>query len=875
MAWTVRTLRVGLVGAGLLAVGALAVFIVRGSLRMGSPLKKLAQHLGADIDQESDHFTYSQSLKGKTVYTVRAAREVQHRDGTITLHDVGIELYGRTGDRTDRIRGQQFEFDPKGGVLKAAGEVFIELAPLDSRAGAAGGPVKAQSAEDAARRAIHIKTSGLVFLEKEQSASTNQRVDFATGELNGTAVGASYDSAVGTVILRSAVRVTGVRDARPILLTASRAELDRQSAAPAESSAAAASGHTAQIALLDQARYVTQGEHGEESAAADHAVVRLDDGGTPQHIDAQGHVALGGSGRGTVTSDKLQMDLGPTGQPRSGHLSENVRYLDDEPAGTSQGRADDVLASFDPAGNPRHVVMTGGVMLNEHAGANQRQLQAARVELELGGGGKQPLVVRGGQAFRAADGKPAWLRLVDSSGRTKTANQPTASLTTDIKADHLTGRFAAASTGTQLDGLDGSGATLVERVARAAGGTIQADQTSTGDRLKIDMTPDSAPAAQGRMQLARAEQHGGVRLVRIVFRQGSPPSVEHARGEDEVYDAQADVATLTGAMQLANATSALFADRAELDHGRGVSTATGHVRITYVDPGKADAGGQSASSSAAEPVHVIAARAVLTDATDSAVFYGAQDGALAGSPLKARMWQGNSQIEAPVLELNRERGTLDAHGAAGSAAEATPVRTILVNAQAQQADAPEGARLNPARPVAPIRNAGGKSGQEMGPVRILSQSMIYTEGARQAVFRGHVRVDDNDGTMTADEATAFLTPAAAGNATATATPAAPGVAGVGTSLMNGQLQRVVGIGHVVLRQPQRTGTGDRIVYTAADRIFVLTGSKGAPPKVIDDLHGTVSGATLRFRSGDETVFVDGDPALAERGRVTTDTKIKQ
>jgi lipopolysaccharide export system protein LptA len=93
--------------------------------------------------------------------------------------------------------------------------------------------------------------------------------------------------------------------------------------------------------------------------------------------------------------------------------------------------------------------------------------------------------------------------------------------------------------------------------------------------------------------------------------------------------------------------------------------------------------------------------------------------------------------------------------------------------------------------------------------------------------------------------------------------------------MNGQLQRVVGIGHVVLRQPQRTGTGDRIVYTAADRIFVLTGSKGAPPKVIDDLHGTVSGATLRFRSGDETVFVDGDPALAERGRVTTDTKIKQ
>jgi len=51
--------------------------------------------------------------------------------------------------------------------------------------------------------------------------------------MTGTAVGASYDSGKGVVVLRSQVHVSGLRghgnskDERPMVLTASHAEMDR------------------------------------------------------------------------------------------------------------------------------------------------------------------------------------------------------------------------------------------------------------------------------------------------------------------------------------------------------------------------------------------------------------------------------------------------------------------------------------------------------------------------------------------------------------------------------------------------------------------------------------------------------------------------
>ncbi len=94
---SVARLRVWLlVGAGLLVV-VIGAFLGYAHWRGRLFLHNLPSKLGVDIQQETTGFTYSQSAgaTGKTLYTIHAAKAVQHKDGKVNLHDVGIVLYGQ------------------------------------------------------------------------------------------------------------------------------------------------------------------------------------------------------------------------------------------------------------------------------------------------------------------------------------------------------------------------------------------------------------------------------------------------------------------------------------------------------------------------------------------------------------------------------------------------------------------------------------------------------------------------------------------------------------------------------------------------------------------------------------------------------------
>ena len=56
---------------------------------------------------------------------------------------------------------------------------------------------------------------------------------------------------------------------------------------------------------------------------------------------------------------------------------------------------------------------------------------------------------------------------------------------------------------------------------------------------------------------------------------------------------------------------------------------------------------------------------------------------------------------------------------------------------------------------------------------------------------------------------------------------------------------------VTIDEPGRHGTGDQLVYKAADGSFVLTGTPTVMPRIVDALQGTVTGASLLFRAGDQ------------------------
>ena len=71
-----------------------------------------------------------------------------------------------------------------------------------------------------------------------------------------------------------------------------------------------------------------------------------------------------------------------------------------------------------------------------------------------------------------------------------------------------------------------------------------------------------------------------------------------------------------------------------------------------------------------------------------------------------------------------------------------------------------------------------------------------------------------------------------------------------------QVQSIDATGNVLLQQPGRRASGDRLLYTADQGKFVLTGTPGAPPSIFDAEHGQVTGVSLTFFSSDGRVLVD-------------------
>ena len=192
-----------------LLAGVILLLLVLGGLlgyaryRARRLLADLPGKLGLHIQSETDGFTLSQSIKGRTVFTLHASKAIQHENGKTTLHDVIITLYGPVGsNRTDSIRGDDFEYDQPNGVVQAVGEVHLDLASPAQPA------ATAKSTAQPAKR-IAVTTRGLVYLQKLGVAATDEPLQIVYGAMRGSAVGADYDSDQGMLRLRRDVHMDG------------------------------------------------------------------------------------------------------------------------------------------------------------------------------------------------------------------------------------------------------------------------------------------------------------------------------------------------------------------------------------------------------------------------------------------------------------------------------------------------------------------------------------------------------------------------------------------------------------------------------------------------------------------------------------------
>jgi lipopolysaccharide export system protein LptA len=159
---------------------------------------------------------------------------------------------------------------------------------------------------------------------------------------------------------------------------------------------------------------------------------------------------------------------------------------------------------------------------------------------------------------------------------------------------------------------------------------------------------------------------------------------------------------------------------------------------------------------------------------------------------------------------------------------------------------------------------------------------MYSGLTREADFSGGVWAEGDGGTIRADKTEVYLQQPPEGQSSATA--GGGGGTAVDAGSLSGKIERMVASGAVAVDEPGLHATGARLMYTASNQDFLLTGEKGAPPKAVDRLGRSTTGAALRFHScdarGGESVEALGavpDGAEAEGGpvqRVRTESPVE-
>jgi lipopolysaccharide export system protein LptA len=143
-------------------------------------------------------------------------------------------------------------------------------------------------------------------------------------------------------------------------------------------------------------------------------------------------------------------------------------------------------------------------------------------------------------------------------------------------------------------------------------------------------------------------------------------------------------------------------------------------------------------------------------------------------------------------------------------------------------------------------------------VRLQSRTLFYADADHKAVFSGGVVAQTVSGVLHSSFMDVYFTPAPAPGAHGPASPS-PGKT---PDSQGSQVSKIVARGAVELQQPGRKGTGEDLTYTAEDGKFVLTGTSATPPRLNDQVRGTVTGAALIFNDRDDSVMVSSGASKA-------------
>ena len=807
--------------------------------RVRTVVHDIPAKIGLDIQQTAEGFSISKSVEGRTLFTVSASNAVQFKGGgRAELHDVKIVVYGKNAGRFDRITGDDFEYDPASGNVSAKGPVLIDL-----EANPEGMRHSDQTPPEQTSNPIHLETNGLVFNKNTGDASARGKVVFQTPQASGSATGIEYVAKTSTMKLLSAVEVA-VSKPQAAHLNADHGLISKQ---------------PRQIALSG-VRLTREGQR----LQSDQATFFLRDDNMVDRVLAEGNVrsefhgrALSKSNSKTSSSetppsrtpnseaqarsDRAELFLaGARNQLTTAVLSGNVQLATGDAASrvstgaqnqgaggmgtqTAEASAGRVTLRFAGQQILQTVHAEDGVRLVQKkpgsaAGAFDSPLGFARGSGETGRLAGAPVAPRSGSDdaqdvamtapvmdFIVKDGRR--LERAETSGPPQIViTQPGANQKTVVTAAKFTARFTEKNRLATLHG---------EPEAKIVSSKMF---SSTGDENKIGGAPGQDRVSTSQMLDVVFRPEGGVRSITQTGRVAYVDGPQKAWAERGEYTTADQMLVLSGSPRVVDNGMTTTAQTIRMSRATGDAIAEGNVKSTYSDLKAQPEGGMFASS---DPIHVASRSMTAHRSPAIAVYTG-----------DARLWQNANVVEAPRLQFDRDRRSLIAQG----------VGTGLRSVRAGESPAPTQASPTqvPAQPVSTVLVQVDTSGRAT-PVRITSARLNYVDAERKIVLDGGVTAKGSDATLTGQQMTVFLLPRSQ-------SPTAPGPGTVG------QVERIVAEGKVVVTQPTRHATGDRLVYTAAEDKFVLT---GGPPSIFDAERGKITGDSLTFFRHDDRVLVEG------------------
>ena len=560
-----------------------------------------------------------------------------------------------------------------------------------------------------------------------------------------------------------------------------------------------------QAVLLDAAIYEP-----DRTLTTNKLTMQFEPDNTIQHAQAEGNVNIEVRGPTIVdiSGPRGDLNMGPQNAVLQAIVTCGAKY-NTRGENLSHGSADTFVLDFEADNQPKLFHMLKNARMRQDPqpgkpGSAGQPMEIAADQLHF--------VLENGNELKTGDtaGKaqitifPKPASAVSAKASAKSGEDfGSANSTTVATAGEFHATFAE---GNRMHTLHGSPDTRI--VSTSPG---QPDKVSTSQSVDVAFAPDG----------------GAEKLVQTGDFRYHEPSPKPDTGGRAMF---ADVATYTpsdqilvlnGSPRAIDGGTTTTADVIRLNRQSGEGFADGNVKTTYSDL-KPQADG--ALLAASDPVHVTALHMTSHQQPGIAHYTG-----------NVRLWQTANLVRAPKIDFDQQNRSIVAQG-------------------------------DTAQSVSSLFVQPGQDGK-LTPVDVTADKLVYVDAERRARYTGNVLAKSTRGTVSAAQIDVYLRQADSAGGNQPGSEAKASKATIPGSEGPSKIDHMVAIGKVVVTEPNRRAVGDRLVYTAEDGKYYMTGKS---PSIFDAEHGTVWGDSLTFYSHDDRVLVESKRSspTVTRARIT-------